>query len=329
MNFWILCFPDIEKPVGGVKQMHRLAEALDLLGHKAFLVQDNSTFHPHWFTSAVTKVSKDEFFQRHLDPLHNICIIAETFLPILPKLQNSLPIIIFNQNSSYTFGLSKEAHFKSDFVRDCYLNNPSIRGIWCVSQHDRSFLVNGLGVPSSTVFQLKNCLESICNENKGTRKHQVVFMPRKNPRDVYIVTSLLSTKPFMKGFSLVSLDNLPHSQVIDHFHESLVYLSFGHPEGFGLPVAEAMACGCAVVGYSGLGGSELFVLSNALGVSIEVQFGNICGFVTGLEKILMLYIQDPKHFTASLSSNSQYIRNNYSFSSFKQSLAASLNALKL
>ena len=35
MNFWIHVFR-YEKPVGGVKQMHRLAEALDLLGHKAF-----------------------------------------------------------------------------------------------------------------------------------------------------------------------------------------------------------------------------------------------------------------------------------------------------
>ena len=34
----------------------------------------------------------------------------------------------------------------------------------------------------------------------------------------------------------------------------------GHPEGFGLPIAEAMAAGCWVV-YSGGGGQELFVLA--------------------------------------------------------------------
>jgi glycosyltransferase involved in cell wall biosynthesis len=37
-----------------------------------------------------------------------------------------------------------------------------------------------------------------------------------------------------------------------------VFLSLSDRDGFGLPPAEAMACGCYVVGYSGGGGREFF-----------------------------------------------------------------------
>ena len=83
MNFWILCFPDIDKPIGGVKQMHRLAEALDAIGHRSFLVQDQDFFLSKWFCSQVNKVSKQEFFSRVRDPRKDIVVIPETFLPIL------------------------------------------------------------------------------------------------------------------------------------------------------------------------------------------------------------------------------------------------------
>ena len=45
---------------------------------------------------------------------------------------------------------------------------------------------------------------------------------------------------------------------------ALLFLSCGHPEGFGLPLAEAIACGCLVVGYHGLAGRD-FPASHAGG----------------------------------------------------------------
>ena len=61
-HFWLLVFPDINKPIGGVKQMHRLCESLIGLGHKATVVQDDCLFHPEWFTSSVPTISKKEWF---------------------------------------------------------------------------------------------------------------------------------------------------------------------------------------------------------------------------------------------------------------------------
>ena len=105
-RFWFLVYPDLTKPVGGVKQIHRVAETLVSLGHEAILVQDSDSFHPQWFSSQVTSISKKDWFAK----LHELTdsdyvVIAETFLPILQTIPSFIPIVIFNQNGSYSFGL--------------------------------------------------------------------------------------------------------------------------------------------------------------------------------------------------------------------------------
>ena len=49
---------------------------------------------------------------------------------------------------------------------------------------------------------------------------------------------------------------MQHEEVALALQEALLFLSCGHPEGFGLPLAEAIACGCLVVGYHGLAGRD-------------------------------------------------------------------------
>ena len=48
--------PDLKKPIGGVKQIHRLAESLLKIHHDAYIVQDDASFHPSWFRSEVKTI---------------------------------------------------------------------------------------------------------------------------------------------------------------------------------------------------------------------------------------------------------------------------------
>ena len=88
--------------------------------------------------------------------------------------------------------------------------------------------------------------------NPSNRFH---WMPRKNPNDVNSVLMGIyrSKLPIVEGWQGEPLDRLSHVQVADKLNGAKLFLSFGHPEGFGLPIAEAMAAGCWVVGYSGMG----------------------------------------------------------------------------
>ena len=84
-RYWLALHPDIARPIGGVKQMHRLAEALNHLGREAKIIQDNADFHPGWFRSNVNTISHSEFLSlTDLRPDRDVVILPETFLPALP-----------------------------------------------------------------------------------------------------------------------------------------------------------------------------------------------------------------------------------------------------
>ena len=52
-RFWILIGQDFSRPIGGIKQIFRLAEALISLGYDCQIVQGTSDFFPSWFKSSI------------------------------------------------------------------------------------------------------------------------------------------------------------------------------------------------------------------------------------------------------------------------------------
>ena len=90
---------------------------------------------------------------------------------------------------------------------------------------------------------LINAIETDLFFPSGNKKPLFSFIPRKNGRDASIVTTLLRNQPWFKGWNLQKIENFSQNEVISTFQKSLCLLSFGHPEGFGLPLAEAAACG--------------------------------------------------------------------------------------
>ena len=106
-RYWLALHPDIKAPIGGVKQMHRLSEALTRCGREATIIQDNANFHPGWFVSNVQTISYKDWTQRRdLTPEHDLVVLPETFVPLLNRYAPALPKVIFNQNGAYSFGKS-------------------------------------------------------------------------------------------------------------------------------------------------------------------------------------------------------------------------------
>jgi glycosyltransferase involved in cell wall biosynthesis len=83
-------------------------------------------------------------------------------------------------------------------------------------------------------------------------------MPRKNKALAdqirLIALALLEATGIETEF--VSIHRLGREEVAEVLSSCHIFLSTGFPEGFALPPAEAMACGCVPVGFSGLGGFE-------------------------------------------------------------------------
>ena len=140
----------------------------------------------------------------------------------------------------------------------------------------------------------------------------LAYMPRKNSKDVSIVISLLKKAPWFQGWELCEIDRMSQFEVKETLQKCLGFLAFGHPEGFGLPLAEAAACGCALIGYSGLGGREIFALAKENNVGWEVDFGDWGGFVSGACILDKLLNDNPNKLTNNLKYFSKRVRTIYS-----------------
>ena len=325
-RFWFLVFPDLPRPVGGVKQMHRVAEAIQACGHEVVLVQDDVAFHPGWFASDLPTTDRQSWLQRtDLRPERDVLILAETFLPAVPRFQPGLPKILLNQNGAYSFGMPGKKFLKPAEVLALY-RHPDIQQVWCVSEHDRRLLTLGLGLPTNRVKLLVNGLESHVRPS-GAKHWQVAYMPRKNSHDANVVTALLQHQPWWPGWTLQRIECCSHAEVVAVLQRSLVFLSFGHPEGFGLPVAEAMACGCAVVGYSGLGGRELFDLAAGYGLGVSVEYGDWLGCVQGLEHINQALRHRQDDVSHQLEVMSDAVMQRYSLEQMQRSVGDAIGSL--
>ena len=113
-----LCLPDIDKPIGGVKQLYRQAEHLISNGINAIILTESDNFRPTWFeTHAATASSRSILVDNSSDYRadNTILVLPETYNSINLKSYRGLNLsnfryVIFNQNVYYSFnGLLAEA----------------------------------------------------------------------------------------------------------------------------------------------------------------------------------------------------------------------------
>lgn len=323
-RYWLLLPPDNAKPIGGVKQMHRLCEALLLLGRNATLIQDDASFHPLWFNSNVQTISREDW-------LHVICssneldvlILPEIYIHLLHSYPSRLLVIIFNQNGAYSF----VPQLKPAHVLKLY-RSTSVFHVLCVSGYDYRLLKNGFNLDASKINILSNPIEEDLFRLGTHKRKQIAYMPRKNLSHSSIVTAMLKAQSWWNDWKIVPIHNMNQSEVADTLKSSIAFLSFGHPEGFGLPLAEALACGCCLIGYSGLGGREIFRLGERHGVAVEIPFGDMQGFVDSVYALDRSLKSSSSQILLSLSSCSMALRSRYSHKMFLNSVRIAFEDLE-
>ena len=326
-RYWLALHPDIRKPIGGAKQMHRLAEALMCCGRESIVIQERADFHPGWFESQVHTIALADWRQRcDLDPRTDVVVLPETFLPALPRYGQGLPKLLFNQNGSYSFGFREGDGFPdtAEAVLNLYRHSDLFH-VLCISKHDQQMLERGFSLGSHRVSRLINAIETdVFQPGTGKKSRVLSFMPRKNSRDAAIVAALLRSQPWFAGWILEPIQGLPQAEVAQRLQRSIGFLAFGHPEGFGLPLAEAAACGCALIGYSGLGGRELLAMARSQGVGWEVDYGDWQGFLNATEALIRAVQERPKTVVSQLQALSDQVRQYYSWAAMVKSVKQAL-----
>ncbi len=327
-RYWFPLYPDDNQPIGGVKQIHRLAELLNKLKREATIIQKDSSFHPYWFKSNVKTISLKDFKERQdMNPERDIIVLPETWIQCLPTYALGFRKIIFNQNATYTLGgVHPKDNLPSPKEIISLYHHKDLSHVLCVSKYDEEFLLNGMNLQSGKISRLINGIEVNTFKYSYKKELSIAFMTRKNKPQAEIVSQLLIQQSWFRdeGWELRPIINMPLDEVAKTMQSSTIFISFGHPEGFGLPLAEAAASGCYLIGYSGLGGKEVMNLASEYGSAEEIEYQNYLGFVKACSKVSQALKKNPQSFLKSVFQTSEEIRSRYSINAMESSLKSSM-----
>jgi hypothetical protein len=306
---FFVCYPDTDHPIGGVKQIYRQVELLCHCGIEAKVLHETSGFRVSWFNSDAPVIDIDSYIKAGPIAETDLIVLPETWVSNIPTYLAGIKKVIFNQNAYYTFGL--EGKFDSSILS--FYQHPDVLGVVTVSRDNRNFLVNGCGLADSFVHSVINGIDCRLFYPPEVKVRRVVFFERKHFNHANTVALMARQRDVLRQYEFKSLGKIPHQQVASELREALVFLSCGHPEGFGLPLAEAIACGCIPVGYHGLAGRDF--CSQALH---HVEFGDLLGFVDTLEQAVLEFEANPQVISTDLLRNADHLLRQYSFEREKQ-----------
>ncbi|WP_111768052.1 glycosyltransferase [Nakamurella deserti] len=229
---------------GGVHVLTQHVRLLRAAGHEAWLWLPDPDDRTDWIDAdvpvlagATTPIGADD-----------LLVLPET--PTVPG-RDPAPgarTVIFNQNHFYTFAAGAPG---PDFPG--WAAPP---GVWAVTGESRDVLSAVL--PGLAVSLVPNPVDGELFAPRPGDRARVSWFPRKRPREASLLRELLRHDPRLAGVDLVEMVDIPRADVADVLATTTVFVALGHSESFGLPVAEALASGCLVVGYDGGGGHELF-----------------------------------------------------------------------
>jgi hypothetical protein len=142
--------------------------------------------------------------------------------------------VVLNQNAYYSFmGYPLLQEAKTPYM------HPEVVAAIVVSQDSKEYLEYVF--PKLPVYRIKYSIDPKLYYIAGRKKKQICFMPRKNVEDARQVLNILRYRKALNGWKVVAIEKKRQAEAAEILRDSLVFLSFGHPEGFGLPPAEAMA----------------------------------------------------------------------------------------
>ncbi len=230
---------------GGVHVMMQHVRLLRQAGLAAALWLPGSLPAPPWFDDDVPVLAGSTLALEADDLL---------VLPEAPVVPGHDPApgarkVIFNQNHFYTFAAGDPTGWD-------YPGWTPVPAVWTVSAEGSDVLTAALA--DLRVELVPNFVDAELFAPGDRSRPIVAWFARKRPREARLLHRLLAADPRLAGVELRAITDESWTDVAAILGTATVFVSLGHTEGFGLPVAEALAAGCLVAGYDGGGGHELF-----------------------------------------------------------------------
>lgn len=240
---------DVAAPSGGVRMLYRHVEALAAAGFDAAIIQPANQFRP-WFSSSAPVLGVERL--QALTP-DDILVVPEDHHALLADLAG-LPIrrYVFAQS----FILMTGSHLSPP--------NPPLGLTGCLTISpivaDYARMIYGL-----EPVVVPNGIDTGLFVPRA-KQPVIAYMPRRQGLDADIIRrGFLHHHPDLADIPWQAIDGQTEAVTSALLGQAAFFLSLSPTyEGFGLPPLEAMACGCLVVGFHGIGGRIYATPDNGL-----------------------------------------------------------------
>jgi glycosyltransferase involved in cell wall biosynthesis len=319
--------PDVDRPVGGVNVLLQYIDILNAEGYRAAPLYRHAHYQYEYSTCAAPGFySRD--LQTHVRRISGrrarLAGLLEDIKSVgTPRvnapLQRKASDVYIIPEYVYPefFEFFKDARrilavqgifvFLRAFLRDTAHSTPVVEKFDTVLATSEASYRAVRCVTDTDCHTLKLSVEKPGLNYKQEKKLQIAYMPRRRREEVEIVITALKNRADMADVTFVEIENISSEEVCAILRDSLMFLSFSYKEGFGLPPAEAMAAGCLVVGYTGVGGDEYFTKD----VGFPINDSDVTTFIETVETVVTEHRADPKRLDAMRKKASKRILETY------------------
>ena len=263
MRNLIYLSPKLNKPIGGIKVIHKHSELINRMGFKSQIYYIYGACQEvNWFEHAAD-IKNDSYFSSNND----FVIIPESqIFNTWEKFYTAgVPYAIFVQNG---YLITKNIDLNK--MRDCYekahliivISSDSARCIFSIFPEFASKVIRVIYSVETSLFR------------PLIKEKLITYMPRKMASHSELLVSLLRGK-IPKDWRIEPIDNMSESGVAEILSRSSVFLAFSDFEGLPIPPVEAALSGNFVIGYTGQGGSEYWHEP----VFKRIEMGDIISFL--------------------------------------------------
>lgn len=256
-------------PSGGVRVIYQHCEFLIKNGYQAFPVHLGN-FTVDWFAHSLQELSRIEALRTIGS--EDVLICPE----IIPGAAQE-----FLCRQKYAF-VQNWALVEGGIGKDKGYEDFGFTGLLCCSHYLEKYMKERSSLPVEVVVNgIDLGLFKPCKDR--SKPLSILYLNRRNVADARESIALLDPE-LRKQATFVELENSYSQEELATFYQQAdIFLAIGYPEGFSLPPLEAMACGCAVAGFTGGGGLAHMIHEQT---ALVAEDGNVKELSQCMERLL-------------------------------------------
>ncbi|MDG4764272.1 glycosyltransferase [Solwaraspora sp. WMMD406] len=302
--------PDNPHPSGGVRVIYRHVDLLAELGIPAVVMHSEPGFRCTWFTNQTPVVPAAE---ATLSPA-DILVVPEWYGPGLAQLPAGPRIVVFNQRAYDTFD---HIPYPDTTPGAPYAGLPGMTALLAVSDDNVDLL--RYAFPEIPVRLTRNVVDpEVFAPGGWPRARRIAYVGHRRAAERDQLLHILRSRGVLRDWEITLIAGRTEQQTAEIMRQCAIFLSFSDREGFGMPPAEAMACGAYVVGYPGLAGREFFDPAYCS----PVPDGDLLAYARAVEQACASYRDEPESMAKRAAAGAEAIRDRYTVAGLRDDLAA-------